>query len=95
MTREELQKELRILFEEAVAIDSEQFGEADYDRLGSEYTKDALELINQHIAEVIGEDEPEQEGGIFRIMRVNVPSPDQVAKNELRAEQRKRAGLDI
>lgn len=42
---------------------------------------DALQLINQHVKDVIGEDTDIDDYG------------REAAKNELRAEQRKRAGL--
>lgn len=50
-----------------------------------------LELINQHVTEVIGEDEHPK--SVSTDPTSYRPNPLTQAKNDLRAKQRKRAGL--
>ena len=70
MTQEELRKEIsRIIYadQEAYSVDMDAL----------------VALINQHVAEVIGEDEKPK----------GMTNPLMVERNSLRAEQRKRAGI--
>ena len=63
--------------------------------------REFVELINQHVAEVIGEDEREKqiEKPDMNVLPPNWPQLDKwvmeirFRRNELRAEQRKRGGL--
>lgn len=74
MTQEELKKEI-----------DELLGDGDRAKYAVDWTESLIDLINQHVKEVIGEDDkwnPNRE--LINLTPV---------RNSLRAEQRKRAGL--
>lgn len=52
-----------------------------------------LDFINQHVAEVIGEDEPNPPAGVYKTDELDKLIWAVVARSNLRAEQRRTAGI--
>lgn len=83
MTQEELINKIeRVLYEYMSVVGSEQYQRT---------SKQVLQLMNQHVKDVIGEDEKWQ----YTNDELQVMSKDYIkfTRNELKKEQRKRAGL--
>lgn len=73
------QEELRTKLDESMGDDS------------LVYLDSVMELINQHVAEVIGDNDTVILEGAGRIPDMKLP--ESISRNDLRAEQRKRAEL--
>lgn len=83
MTQEELQNRIEaIQYTRVVDLDR-------YNSIEAWREKKILDLINMHVAEVIGEDEEEWP----EVNTVLVGNSAAMERNELREEMRKRAGL--